>query len=218
MDKVEEHFDRLSGRYDSFYKKRHNFYYSNLKILLSTLIPKNMKVCEIGCGTGELLNYLKPKNGYGMDISKKMIERAKSKYAKNKNIIFSTKYPDDNFNYVFMSDVIEHLEDPLDVFKQINKLMDKQSIFINTMANPIWEPILMIGEKLGYKMPEGPHYRMTYKELSKLMDKAGLKIVGHGYKLLMPIYIPILTNFINKYLEKYLKKYAFIEYIEAKKK
>ena len=85
------------------------------------------------------------------------------------------------------------------------------------MANPIWEPVLMIGEKVGLKMPEGPHNRIRYKDIKSLIKSLGLKIIKHDYKLLIPVHVPLLTSLFNNYLEKYLKKLCFIEYFVIKK-
>lgn len=213
MNVVEKHFDKIAHSYDSG-KKRYDYYYSNVKFLLSTLIPKGKKVLEIGCGTGDLLASLKPKYGFGVDISKEMIKIASKKY---KNIKFSTKYPKQIFGYIFMTDVIEHLEDPKKEFTKIFNLMDKNSVFINTMANPIWEPLLMFWERLGLKMPEGPHSRLQFNIIQSMLLKIGFKVVKHNYYLLIPIQLPVITKFVNRFFEKYFKKYAFIEYFIAKK-
>jgi ubiquinone/menaquinone biosynthesis C-methylase UbiE len=69
---VEKHFDKVAGNYD-LGKRKYSYYYSNLKKLLGFLIPQNSRVYEIGCGTGDLLVSLKPKVGYGMDVSGQMI-------------------------------------------------------------------------------------------------------------------------------------------------
>ena len=220
MDKVKLHFDKVSKDYD-YYKKKNAFYYENIKSLLSSLIPKNKKVLEFGCGTGDLLSSLNPKVGIGYDPSSGMIKIAKNKHKSKKNLVFSNRLP---FtlqllpDYIFMVDVIEHLTDPQKEFNNISKLMNKKTVFINTMANPIWEPLLMFWEKMGWKMPEGPHNRIGYKDIKLIENRAGLKIIKHDYKLLFPIKIPLITNFVNKYLERYAKNYAFIEYFVAKKK
>jgi ubiquinone/menaquinone biosynthesis C-methylase UbiE len=212
---VQKHFDRVAKDYDSG-KQKYSFYYENLKKLLGSLIPKNSKVCEIGCGTGDLLSSLKPKFGYGMDVSSEMIKRAKNKHKLEKNLKFSTSWPINKFDYIFMSDVIEHLDNPQETFQKIARLMDKNSVLVNTMANPAWEPILMFWEKMGWKMKEGPHDRINIKKLKVIMKKSGLKIIKHDYKLLIPLYIPFVTEFINKYFEKMFKKFAFVEYFVAK--
>ena len=43
-------------------------------------IPKNNKVLEIGCGTGELLKQVEPSYGVGIDFSEKMIDIAQQNF------------------------------------------------------------------------------------------------------------------------------------------
>lgn len=207
------HFNKISKDYD-YYKQKNKFYYSNLKSLLYELIPNNSNVLEFGCGTGDLVAFLNPTSGVGYDPSYEMIKIAKKKH----NLIkFVTNLPNFKFDYIFMSDVIEHLDNPIKEFKNIKNILNKNGKLIITMANPIWEPILIKGEKVGYKMPEGPHNRIKYNDIKLIVESLGLKIIKHDYKLLMPIYIPILTKLINKYMEKYLKRLCFIEYFVIKK-
>ncbi|QQG41125.1 MAG: methyltransferase domain-containing protein [Candidatus Woesebacteria bacterium] len=212
-DQVAAHFDKIANSY-ALYKKNNHYYYDNLKILLASFIHPKSKVLEIGCGTGDLIAYLKPEYGVGFDISNKMIAIAKRKH---KNIYFSTHWPKQKFDYIFMSDVVEHLENPKETFRRISKLMNYKSIFICTMANPILEPILMVAEKMKLKMPEGPHNRIKYVDLRFMIEDLGMRITKHDYKLLIPVKIPFITNFANRYLERFFRKYAFIEYFTATK-
>lgn len=208
---VEKHFDKVASSYDMG-KEKYSYYYNNLKKMLKLLIGDNKSVFEVGCGTGDLLASLNPKLGYGMDISVEMIGIAKFRHGEQKKLEFSTRWPDKKYEYIFMSDVIEHLEDVENTFIQIKKMMGPKTLFINTMANPLWEPMLVFWEIMGWKMEEGPHKRISYKDTKILSEKIRLKIIKHDYKLLIPIQIPFITNFANKYLEKYLKPLCFIEY------
>lgn len=211
----EIHFNKIARRYD-YYKNKNSFYYENLKKLLRDLIPKDKTVLEFGCGTGDLLASLKPKVGYGVDISSEMIRIANAKHSKESQIHFSTVWPKGKFDCIFMSDVVEHLDNPKETFRKIRDLMDNKTTFVCTMANPIWEPILLIAEKLGLKMPEGPHKRIAFDDLRFMIQESGMRMTKHDYTLLMPIKIPIITHLANKYLEKHLKTLAFIEYFVVK--
>ena len=211
---IEKHFDEVADTYDSG-KKRYSYYYTSLKKLLGELIGKNKNVFEFGCGTGDLLVSLNPKSGFGMDISRKMIEMAKEKHSSKKSITFSTSMPKEKFDYIFLSDVVEHLSDHKNTFKELKKVMNGDAKIIVTMANPIWEPLLMVWEVLGLKMKEGKHKRVAYGELKHMLEGLHLRVVKHDYKLLVPVQIPFITNFANKYLEKILKPLCFIEYFVA---
>ena len=216
---VEKHFNKIANDYD-YYKKKNSFYYENLKKLLKSLIPINKNILEFGCGTGDILASLNPKKGVGYDISSEMINLAKEKHMDNKNLLFthdSSFMIHNSYEYVFLSDVIEHLDDPRKEFIKLSKLMNRNTKLIITMANPIWEPFLMIAEKLRLKMPEGPHKRIKNHELRIVLKDLGMKVVKHDYKLLVPVRIPVITNFANKYLEKPFKKLAFIEYFVIQK-
>ncbi len=212
---VESHFDEVAKNYDSG-KRKYKYYYDNLKKLLKELMPQAKRVFEVGCGTGDLIVSLKPGAGYAMDLSGEMIKIGKVKHKKIKNIKFSTSWPREKYDYIFMSDVVEHLEYPLETFRKVSELMNKDTVFICTMANPIWEPLLLFWERMGWKMPEGKHCRISFDEIGKMLSKAGLKIIQHDYRLLVPIETPLVTKFANRYLEKYLKRLAFIEYFTAK--
>ncbi len=212
---VQKHFDKIAADYDAYTKKR-SLHYSTLKKLIRRLIGKNKKVFEVGCGTGDLLYSLEPKYGYGMDISGEMIRIANTKYQKSKNLKFSTKWPLEKFDFIFMSDVVEHLESREEAFKRIVSLMRPTGVFVNTMMNPVWVPAEFVYNLFGWKMPEGPHKRVGYNTLKTEMEKSGMKIVDHDYTLLMPIRIPLITHLLNTYLAKPLRRFAFIEFFVCK--
>ncbi len=218
--RIQNHFNKIASDYD-FYKQKNQFYYHNLKTLLQSLIQPSSRVLEVGCGTGDLLASLKPQVGLGLDLSPEMINLAKAKHHQN-NLSFSTKelsaFLGKKFDYIFMSDVIEHLPNPTKIFQDINKLMTPKTQFICTMANPKWEPFLMIAEIMKLKMPEGPHHRWSLAQTNTFLTKSGMKSIKHDYLLLAPIKIPFLTSILNNYLESRFKNYAFIEYFVCTKK
>jgi ubiquinone/menaquinone biosynthesis C-methylase UbiE len=93
------------------------------------------KVCEVGCGEGSILQWLSDFNFasqfYGIDISQSGIERTSEK--KIKNIVelkvfdgYTIPYSDKFFDLVVCSHVIEHVEHPRILLKEIQRISKKQ--------------------------------------------------------------------------------------------
>ena len=219
QDKVHDHFERMAERYDA-YKKKNAYYYEAVKNMYGELIRESDKksILEIGCGTGDIIASLRPKLGMGIDLSQRMIELAKKKHPEIGFRAASAEdvKVDEKFDYIIMADVIEHLADVEKTIENIRKIAAKSTIII-TMANPIWEPVLMLAEKLGLKMPEGPHKRITKKELTGILARNSLKVTMTGKRLLVPKKIPFVHR-INEvfYRIPFLERFGLIEYMVIK--
>jgi len=72
-------FDALADK-RQYWINRNRYYYDEQKKHFRFLVPEGLSILELGCGTGDLLNSLKPKHGVGIDFSAKMLNIAKKKY------------------------------------------------------------------------------------------------------------------------------------------
>lgn len=201
---VEKHFDSLADAYDEIKKEKNGFYYHCLIQTVAEAVPTGKNVLDIGTGTGEILNALSPSRGTGIDLSSGMIKIARVKFPRL--TFFSGSYENLNlgnsFEYILLVDVIEHLESPETLFAGIKKFCNPQTEIILTMANPAWEPFLHLLEKLKLKMEEGPHLRISEKELLGYAAKEGFEIVSSDNFVLLPLHIPLLTSFLNHVVAK----------------
>ena len=69
-------------------------------------------VCDVGCSTGEFLEYTKwSGKKYGMGGNQKAMQAAQKQGIINKNILNSTSY----FDVVIMRGVIQHLDQPYSI-------------------------------------------------------------------------------------------------------
>lgn len=222
--KVQEHFDSIAQDYDTKWKKRNSYYYQNLKGLYQEFIPPGKSLLDYGCGTGEIIAALAPGRGVGFDISREMLKRAKDKFGGKPNLYFTDSATDpalaDEFDYIILADVVEHLEDVYGTFKQIRRLCRPRTRVIISIANPIWEPFLYMIEKLKLKMPEGPHKWLTFRKLRKILDQMGFSVEWEGTRLLVPTKAVPFADFINRNLHKIflLKKLGLIDYFVVKPK
>ncbi len=111
------------------------------KVLLSFLPESgNKKLLDIGCGTGEITLELKNK-GFdvtGIDFSEVAVKKAREK---GLNIILSDfdkdgiKFPDNSFDIVWAGDIIEHVFDPMFLFKEIARVLRPDGSFLLTVPN-----------------------------------------------------------------------------------
>lgn len=190
----EVHFDQIAAQYD-YWKQKNWFYYQNLVALYRGYIPEGSQVLEIGCGTGDLLAKLKPSQGRGVDISNEMIAIAKKKHAANRSLTFMREditegqapFPE---HYIFLADVLEHVGDMPSFLKHLARRTASHATIVISVANPLWEPLLMLSEKFGMKMPEGPHTRYSIKETERFMREAGFTIEEKAFSLLVPKPLP----------------------------
>lgn len=209
-----EHFDRIAEDYDHW-KRKHSYYYENLKNLYKALIPKDSTVLEIGCGTGDVLASLQLTAGCGVDISEKMIELAKSKHKGQKQLQFQAvdvlTLDKLAYDFILLPDVIEHIGDLDSLFGHLSQAIDRDTRAVVSVANPFWEPYLMLAERLKIKMPEGPHRRLSIKDNEAVFRKAGFLIREKGFRLLIPWRAPG-ADWINHHFckSRLLSRFGFV--------
>lgn len=118
-----------------------NFTYAILINVLKKINYKNEKVLDIGCGAGTMTFYLAQKAKYvtGIDISEKAIKSAKeSKQKINlKNINFQQmdfprELPKGKYDFVYFSEVIEHIKDDEIALRSIHNLLNPKGILFLT--------------------------------------------------------------------------------------
>jgi ubiquinone/menaquinone biosynthesis C-methylase UbiE len=215
-ESVEAHFDIIASDYD-YWKQKNAYYYSTIKSFISRIIPPDSRVLEVGCGTGEILAAMKPARGVGIDISQKMTELASRKYPQYTFIhspIEDLKL-EEKFDYIIMVDVVDHVYDVMDVFQSLYRFCHPKTQVILTTINPWWDPILMFMEKIGAKMPEGPHNFIEKRNLSKMLELLNFTLSYSGYLLLFPKRIPLLSFLMNSIGTRTwgLKKLSAVQYM-----
>lgn len=184
---VETHFDRIAEEYDSW-KAKAGYYYQNQKMWLTEIIPKGATVCEIGCGTGDILASLEPRGGLGLDISGGMVALAGKKHPRLRfDVVDITKsaWPE-TFEYVVAVDVAEHVGDLDASFMNMARMLEPTGLLVITTANPLWAPILHLAERLHLKMPEGEHEWRSANEMLAAAHRAGLEVVSFDRSFLVP--------------------------------
>lgn len=170
----------------------HNYLFEPTLELLS--LEKNRFILDVGCGNGELVDFL-IKNGfnvYGIDASQSGIKIAK---LKNPNRVFLQDLTSDDlppeisdipFDTVISTEVVEHLYSPKQFMHFCKKVLSKSStsaeIIISTPYHGYFKNLfLSVTNRLEHHFTvlwEGGHIKFWSRDtLSTLLDIHGFEIV-----------------------------------------
>jgi SAM-dependent methyltransferase len=182
---------------------RKNAYYARSVVEhLKFIVPEGSNVLEIGCGTGYLLEQLKPARGVGIDISHEMVRYARIHRPTNTYYEMDAEHLtlDQTFDYVIISDAIGSFRDVQNVFEEIHKVFTPQTRLVITSTSFIWRPILNLAEILGLKMPQKRQNWLDISDIVSLLHISGFELIDNYRKMIFPKYIPLLSPFLNRYV------------------
>lgn len=205
---IKEYFEGIADR-RHIWKRRNRFYHKSLEKYFAFMIPRNKRVLELGCGTGDLLAAVRPSFGMGIDFSGKFIEKARSRYPDLKFVEADVEELDDLhhdaeetlvFDYVILSDLLHILWDVQKALQHLKKFCNPHTRIIISNYNFLWEPLLRFGEMIGLKQKSPNTNWLSYSDISNLLDIEGFQVITNTRKILLPKYIPLLNIIFNRFL------------------
>ena len=232
-DEVLNYFEKEAkvGNWASLYNLDNPKSYSFIVRLQKTLnLLKDIeekKICDLGCGTGVLIPYILQKKGKytGIDFSKEMLNKIKSKYSTEIssgqiNLLLSDfKDIDENKTYDVLIGLgfIEYFEDPEKILNKLYKMIPESGSLILSFPNINSFDFTMIRMltvlrflakrifNLGSLNP--PRKMWSKKNACKLLSKVGFKnfhIENYEINIFVypfTVFFPKLATFITKRLE-----------------
>lgn len=152
---------------------------------VAKLIPQKSRVLDIGCHDGKLSSFLNSCSYKGVDGDSKLISSALKKdidikYADlNKDEI---PFKNNEFDYVLLLDILEHVVDPKKLLEESRKRLDKNGRLIITLPNDyhLLNKIRFIFNKHLTEDPFAPFGHLHYfpiKSGEQFLIKNNLKIL-----------------------------------------
>lgn len=196
---VQDDFDKLTN-YDS--KRDMNYFNRRLKRLLD-VVPKDKKIriLDFGGGSGLFSLELKRK-GYKnlelVDISSSQCAQAREKGLKNVHNgdeEYVVKHFKESFDFIFMCDVIEHLENPSSTLINIGKVLKPGGLLFLTYPNPLWVPFLNFLGNINLKL-KGKDNKIYIRKIKKDLEKYFVFKLYEGHML-----ASMLPKLILKFFE-----------------
>jgi SAM-dependent methyltransferase len=205
---------------DARWKRKNGYYYESIEKIVSVHVPPGASVLEIGCGPGDLLNALAPSRGVGVDLSPAFVAQARSKFPHLDFVAGDAEsLPlDEKFDYVVLSDLIGYLDDVQRAFDQLRRVCHPRTRIVITYFNYLWQPLLKLGEAAGLKRPQPEQNWLALEDLTNLLSLAGFQTIQQGYKLLLPVRVPLLSTLCNRVLANLplLRKLSLVEVVVAR--
>lgn len=146
-ERTSSFFDRYSKKYDIKYINK--YFKDNYRWLFAHIPDLTGKcIADIGCGTGELCNAISSLYDtvevYGVDISKKMIAKAKTINSNNKNVFLSVgdahnlHFKSNSFDYVINTISFHHYQQPNLALSEFYRILKPGGtlILLDSVTNP----------------------------------------------------------------------------------
>jgi SAM-dependent methyltransferase len=182
------------------WKRRNRFYHHSLERYYSFIIPEKSRGLEIGCGLGDLLHAVSPEYGVGIDFAPAILKQARKKYPE---LIFYSAdaeklTTDETFDYIILSDLVGCLWDVQKVLHNLKKVCHPRTRLVISNFNFLWEPFIILGEKLHIKLSQPKQNWLSIADLDNLLQLEGFQIVTVQKKLLLPKYISGFNFLFNR--------------------
>lgn len=174
-----------------------------LRLALIAQAPK--RLLDIGCGEGNLLNALSaanllPKDSAGADLSAERIAKARKLLPQINfqicNAMNCAAFPGENFDTIISSQVIEHVEDDLQMLREMKRLLAPGGqIYLSTVFKK-WYGWYFYRCK-GRWVLDPTHIReyTSDSSLLNLLPNAGLELIQQKKEL---FYFPLFDPFLRR--------------------
>jgi SAM-dependent methyltransferase len=213
------YFDPLADNWE-LYRERNAYYHRTLRTLFRTFVPRGCSVLELGCATGDLLATVGPQRGVGVDLSERMVEKARRKYpslefVKGDATFFDTP---ERFDCILINNLLEYVEDIQSLLDNCRRLLKPRGRLLISTFNPLWTPLLRMGERRRLCTPDTRRNFVTGQDAANLLGLCGFEAVTLTRRMLFPRKIPLLSALINVMAAQIpvVRRFGIIEFLVAR--
>ncbi|HSW44585.1 MAG TPA: glycosyltransferase [Phycisphaerae bacterium] len=187
------------------WRRKNRFYYDQLARLFRRHIPPGARVLEIGCEGGDLLAFLKPARGVGVEPAPALAEVARERHPE---LTFITGGPEDvppgeTFDFIVICNSVGHMYDVQRTLAALQPLCGPETRVIVAYHNTLWEPILSLGSRLGLRRRVPGQNWLSRDDLANLLTLSGFDVISTFCEILLPKRVPLLSAFLNRLVVKF---------------
>jgi len=169
------HRDRVYREYESYFK---NIYMKRFK-LVSRYVKSPGRVLEIGSSVGILLGIFKDKGweAWGVEPSGSIKYSKKRAHKLLKSTFEKCRLPESYFDVVVLNHTLEHMENPRETLKKVNRILKRGGIVFIDVPNFGSLSSRISGEYWKYLLTNEHTYHFTKSTLTKILRKCNFEII-----------------------------------------
>lgn len=204
MNSIRDHFDWVADNDAGPRRVQHDFHAQLLRQFRHH-IPEGGRVLEIGCGAGGLLAGLRPERGLGIDLSPRMIARARATHGAQAGLEFRVQDIeadgiDEQFDHIVLDYLTGYLTDIQATLQSLQTAAHERTRLHLTTLNTLWLFPLKLAVWLGAVMPQPPSNWLSHHDLFNLLELSGWEVVTFERVQLFPFNWPLLSPLLNNIL------------------
>jgi len=141
------------------------------------------RVLDAGCGYGAFSRLARKRGAHvvSCDIAKNLVSRA-SATAASLGVVSDAcalGFRDESFSTVISSEMLEHVERPVDAVKELARVLEGGGILILTTPNRPWQWLVRLSSRLRFRPFHGLENFFWWSELDAACATSGLQVVRH---------------------------------------
>lgn len=189
------------------WRRRNAYFHDEDTRYLQFLIRPGLRILDLGCGNGDLLAKLSPKEGVGVDFSPSVIALAKQRHPELtfihgdiEDTVTIGSLGQATFDVILISDTIGSLEDIQRTFELLHVLCNPDTRIIVSYYSYVWEPVIRAAERLGLKMPTQLQNWLSADDIQAILALADFDTIKREWRQLLPKRWGGVGPLVNRFL------------------
>lgn len=160
-----------------------------LEALLSKMEPfrKTGRLLDIGCSAAFFLHVAKERGWQpqGAEIAEWAVEFSRKELGLDvfHGMLGEAKFPDNHFDVVFSSHVMEHIQDPLELLREMTRVLRPGGAHVTVVPTQFASPSWKLARRFIGDPPPIHASFYTRRTYSAFLEKVGLKVLSCEYNV-----------------------------------
>ena len=180
------------------------YYHKWLHRVYGFVIPKGIRVLELGCGSGDLLASLLPEYGVGIDFATSAIAKARQSHPGLRFEVMdaeAVKLGSEQFDFIILSDLVNDLRDVQAVLEGLKPCCHSGTKLVVNFYSHLWQIPLQLAQRFRLATPMLSQNWLTVHDIRNLLTLSGYEFLHDWSEIVIPLALPG-TNLFNRFFAK----------------